>query len=94
LVISPAQQENVERLIIKSDFLNRVYNEIQQLPSQCKEVFIMTYFCDLTAGEIANSLGISVSTVTSQRSRAIKFLRNVLKSENKFLSLFLITLFY
>src|SRR5690242_1333300 len=33
-LISTDQQEDVERLIIESDFLNRVYSEIQQLPPQ------------------------------------------------------------
>ena len=84
-LISTDQQEDVERLIIESDFLNRVYSEIQQLPPQCKEIFILTYFNELTSGEIANKLGISVSTVTTQRSRAIKFLRDVLRDEKKFL---------
>jgi len=84
-LISTDQQEDVERLIIESDFLNRVYNEIQQLPPQCKEIFILTYFNELTSGEIANKLGISVSTVTTQRSRAIKFLRDVLRDDNQLL---------
>ena len=82
-LISTDQQEDVERLIIESDFLNRVYNEIQQLPPQCKEIFILTYFNELTSGEIATRLGVSVSTVTTQRSRAIKFLRDVLRDENQ-----------
>jgi len=84
-LISTDQQEDVERLIIESDFLNRVYTEIQHLPPQCKEIFILTYFNELTSGEIANKLGISVSTVTTQRSRAIKFLRDVLRDENQLL---------
>jgi RNA polymerase sigma-70 factor (ECF subfamily) len=84
-LILAEQQEDVERLIIESDFLNRVYNEIQQLPPQCKEIFILTYFNELTSGEIATRLGISVSTVTTQRSRAIKFLRDVLRDENQLL---------
>jgi RNA polymerase sigma-70 factor (family 1) len=83
-------QEEVERLIVESDFLYRVHNEIQQLPPQCKEIFLLTYFSGLTSGEIATQLGISVSTVTTQRSRAIKFLRNVLKNENQFLKILLV----
>jgi len=83
-------EADVERLIVKTDFLAKVHDEIQHLPPQCKEVFILTYFYGLTSGQIATQLGITVSTVTTQRSRAIKFLKNVLKNERQFLSLFLV----
>lgn len=75
-------QAETERLIIESDFLNRVYLEVQNLPDKCKQIFLLTYFHGLKANEIAEKLNISVSTVTTQRSRALKYLKNVLSGEN------------
>jgi RNA polymerase sigma-70 factor (family 1) len=92
-LISIDQKDDIERLIVESDFLSKVFHEVQQLPLQCKEVFFLTYFSELSAGEIAAKLNISVSTVTTQRSRAIKYLRNILKDENYLFLYFLIALF-
>jgi len=93
-LISSGEMEDTERMIVESDFLYTVFKEIQQLPGQCREVFTLTYFSGLTAGEIARRLNISVSTVTTQRSRAIQYLRNILKSEDHLLLLLLLTSLY
>lgn len=86
----PDQAAETERLIIEVDFLNRVYLEVQNLPDKCKQVFLLTYFDGLKANEIAEKLNISVSTVTTQRSRALKYLKHVLSGENYVLLCFII----
>jgi RNA polymerase sigma-70 factor (family 1) len=62
-------------LKIETEVLRKIYAAIENLPLRCRKVFKLTYFQGLNANEIAEKLSISVSTVTSQRSRAIKLLR-------------------
>src|SRR5258708_7882594 len=81
-LLSANQAEETERLVIESDFLNKVYLEVPHLPDKCKQIFLLTYFEGLRAGEIAERLNITVSTVTTQRSRAIKYLKQVLSGED------------
>lgn len=65
--------------IITAEVLGTLYRAIEQLPEKCREVVLLTYREGLTSGQIAERLGISVSTVTSQRARAIQLLRFSLK---------------
>lgn len=71
--------EETERLIMKADLLQKIYAEIQHLPERCRLIFQLTYLEGLKADEIAEQLNITVSTVTSQRARAIQLLRIALK---------------
>lgn len=71
----------IERMRIESEVLRKIYAAVNSLPSRCREIFILTYFKGLPAGEIAKQLGISTSTVTTQRSIAIRFLRKELPLE-------------
>jgi RNA polymerase sigma-70 factor (ECF subfamily) len=64
-----------------SDLIQKIYAEIQNLPEKSREIFILTYFEGLTARVIAERLNIAVSTVTTQRQRALKYLRDVLSDE-------------
>ena len=66
-----------------------IYQKIEELPTKCKEIFKLTYFEGMKAGEIAKQLNISTSTVTTQRSIAIKYLKEVLSAE-QFLLAFLL----
>lgn len=77
-----APPEETERLIMKADLLRMVYAEIKNLPERCREIFQLTYLEGLQANEIAERLGITVSTVTSQRARAIQLLREALRDVN------------
>ncbi|UCH14181.1 MAG: RNA polymerase sigma-70 factor [Bacteroidales bacterium] len=49
--------------------------EIEQLPEQCKTIFRLCRYENLTYPEIAKQLNISLSTVKTQMSRAMKKLR-------------------
>ena len=81
-LLSSNQMEETDSRIVKSDFLNQVFREVQQLPNQCREIFMLTYYAGMTSGEIASKLNISVGAVTTQRSRAIKYLKSILKEED------------
>lgn len=77
LATEPDSMDQAE--IITAEVLGALYREIEQLPEKCREVVLLTYREGLTSGQIAERLGISVSTITSQRARAIQLLRIALK---------------
>lgn len=60
---------------IRSDVLGALFREIENLPIKCREVVLLTYRDGLNTAEVAEKMGISVSNVTSQRSRAMQLLR-------------------
>lgn len=55
-----------------------VYNEIEQLPPKCREVFCLSKKDGLTNNEISIHLGISVKTVEAQITKAFNILRKKL----------------
>lgn len=67
--------ENMERMMIESETLRIIYDAVKQLPKKCRRVFELTYFEGMNNHEISKEMGISISTITSQRSRAIHLLK-------------------
>jgi len=61
--------------IIRSDFFGELHKAVSQLSPQCSKVFKMLYFQGKTVKEIAKELNLSQSTVKTQKSRALIFLR-------------------
>lgn len=67
-----------------SEFITRELEEnisiaINALPEQCRAVFCLNRFENLTYSEIAEKLGISINTVKTQMTRALRKLRDSLK---------------
>lgn len=56
---------------------------IEELSPQCREIFQMARYQQLTYSEIATKLDISVSTVKSQMMRAIEKLKSLMESHLK-----------
>jgi RNA polymerase sigma-70 factor (ECF subfamily) len=56
-----------------------IRDAIQQLPSEIRRVFMMNRYDDLKYADIAEMLGISVKTVESRMTKALKSLRIALK---------------
>ena len=75
------EEKDAERKLIEAQLLTVIHNKLDQLPKKCREIFRLTYFEGLKAGEIATRLNISTSTVTTQRSLAIKHLKQILTNE-------------
>lgn len=61
--------------IIKAEVLGEIYLAIEQLPQGCRQVLKLAYFENLKNEEIAQSLGISINTVKTQKQRALQLLR-------------------
>lgn len=62
-----------------SELENRIQHALQQLPEKCREVFELNRFEGKKYQEIADMLGISVKTVETQMSKALKILKEELK---------------
>lgn len=80
-LLSAGELKQWDDLIIETDLINKIYQEVQKLPNRCREIFILTYFKGLKTKEIASELQISESAVTTQRSLAIKYLKHAFSQE-------------
>ena len=69
---------------------SRIWQIINRLPEKCKEIFILNRFEGKKYQEIADQLDISVKTVETQMSKALKTLREHLADYLHILILFLI----
>lgn len=56
-----------------------IQDAIDRLPARCRLVFTLHRQQDMSYGEIATSLGLSIKTVETQMGRALKSLRERLK---------------
>ena len=64
---------------ILADIKNQLCNAIKELPERYRQTFILSRFSGLSNKEIAEELGLSVRTVESYMTSALKILRIVLK---------------
>jgi RNA polymerase sigma-70 factor (ECF subfamily) len=71
--------DSLRELIIK-ETRGEIDKAINSLPEQCKRIFKMHRFEEKKYHEIAEELGISVKTVDNQISKALKILREKLRS--------------
>lgn len=58
-----------------SEAENRINRALDELPDKCQEIFLMNRFDGLKYREIAEKLDISIKTVETQMSRALKMLK-------------------
>jgi RNA polymerase sigma-70 factor (family 1) len=58
----------------------KIFNEINNLPPKCREVFVMSRLEERKNNEIADLLNISVRTVETHISNALRTLRTSLRS--------------
>ena len=78
--------------IYSKDFYEQLHNLLEKLPTQRREVFILTYIEGLKAKEVSERLQIPQRTVESHTYLAIKYLRAHL-SKNDFYILSLLYFF-
>ncbi|AKD55207.1 RNA polymerase sigma-70 factor [Spirosoma radiotolerans] len=69
LVESPMQT------LLGDELSDRLHRAVQKLPEQCRLAFTLSRFEELTYGEIAGQLGISIKTVENQIGKALRILR-------------------
>ncbi len=61
----------------------RIWKAIDELPDKCREVFLLSKQDGLSNEEIAEKMGISISTVKNQMTKAFSRLRDTLSSGHK-----------
>jgi len=65
-------------LLVSEEFEKELDRAIEKLPDQCRKIFCLSRFENLSYPAIAEQLGITVSTVKTQMSRAMtKLMENV-----------------
>jgi RNA polymerase sigma-70 factor, ECF subfamily len=67
--------EDFNNLLESTELELKIYALIDKLPTECQRIFKLSRFEELKYQEIANQLSLSVKTVETQMSRALKFLR-------------------
>jgi len=87
---STAFSDGVDRLE-EQELEQRIYDALQSLPEKCREIFMMNRFEGLKYAGIAEKLGISVKTVETQMSKALKILREKLIDYLGMVILFILT---
>ncbi len=73
-------EENILQHIIDTELTRQLEKEIEALPEKCRAIMRKFLEEDKTASEIAEDLGISTSTVKTQRAIAIATLKKRLGS--------------
>jgi RNA polymerase sigma-70 factor (family 1) len=76
----PLDHDSIQDAIKQTERENKIYQAIENLPPQCRRIFVMSRLEEKKNKEIADVLGISIRTVETQISNALKYLRNALLS--------------
>ena len=83
LIYLTGKEETIDDVeMIKAKVLQEIYNEIENLPTQCQKVFKYVFFHGLTTEQIAAEMNISPQTVLNQKNRALNQLRSSLLKKN------------
>ncbi len=64
--------------LVQLELEEKIWRAVQDLPEQCRKIFRMNRFEDKKNRQIAEELGISVRTVETQISKALRLLRGAL----------------
>jgi RNA polymerase sigma-70 factor (family 1) len=81
--------------MIAAKVLQVIYASVEKLPSQCKQVFKLTFIEGMSTAAVASEMGISPQTVLNQKNKALKSLRFSLYSEGLYsIDAFLLGMFF
>jgi RNA polymerase sigma-70 factor (ECF subfamily) len=64
--------------MLEKELYELIENAVQTLPKQCREVFVLHMMDGLSYEEVAVRLGVTVNTVRTQITRAMKKMRHAL----------------
>lgn len=70
--------EDMEARIMETELENRIFQIVENLPPQCRNIFTLSRVNRFSNAEIAEQLQISKRTVETQISQALKTLRTKL----------------
>ncbi len=81
-------QEEFRDLVEEAEFIHEIQKALDSLPKGCRNVFTMSRNDGLSNKEISKQLNISIRTVETQISKALKILREKVYRVHAFLLLF------
>lgn len=81
---------DAEAAYIKAEAMQAIYDEIEKLPPQCRQVVRLSVIDGKRPQEIAEELNIAYQTVLNQKAKGVGLLRTALL-KNKLLSLSVLT---
>jgi RNA polymerase sigma-70 factor (ECF subfamily) len=74
-LLSPSGSETPLTDMLTKELGDHIESAIRSLPPQCREVFVLHKMEGLTYEEVAQKLGVSINTVRTQITRAMKKMR-------------------
>ncbi|MBS1598431.1 MAG: sigma-70 family RNA polymerase sigma factor [Bacteroidetes bacterium] len=74
-VVTEQKVEPVVHQLIKKEFLDLVYNEIENLPDVARQIFKMIFIQGLKTDEISEQLGMPPKHVLNNKNRALALLK-------------------
>jgi RNA polymerase sigma-70 factor (ECF subfamily) len=83
-----------EDILNSSELEQKINSAINELPSRCKTVFMMSRFEEMSYQEIADTLEVTVKAVEKQMSKALQILREALKMYVNHMILVIFWIFY
>jgi len=84
------QEMEVRDSLVIKEMEERIKKIIDELPPKCREIFLMSRYEDKKNREIAEELNISLKTVETQMTRALKVFRRELQ---EYMTVVLLTFF-
>jgi RNA polymerase sigma factor (sigma-70 family) len=84
------QADPLENEILRAELLREIYEEIENLPGRCQEIFRLLFIHGLTTDQVADRLSIHSQTVRSQKARALSLIKNELFKKGRILALLLL----
>ena len=79
----PGTDEALEREILRVELLQEIYQEIENLPGRCGQIFKLLFIHNLSTDQIAAQLAINTQTVRTQKARAIQLIKIELLRKNR-----------
>jgi RNA polymerase sigma-70 factor (family 1) len=83
-ILAQSEEHFYDYQVEKKEKIQLVRQEIEKLPDQCKLVFKLSRYEDMSQQEIANHLNISIKTVKNHIGKALKTLHENLRSADYF----------
>jgi RNA polymerase sigma-70 factor (family 1) len=77
--VTDVAYESTAQNILGDELQQQINQAIESMPQQCRTVFVLSRFENLTYAEIADQLKISVKTVDKHMVKALKIMRENLK---------------
>ncbi len=90
-MVSPVSSDYPIANLLTQELEDTISQSLAALPDQCREVFLLIRYEDLSYNEAAEKLGISINTVKTQLQRAISRLRESLRN---YLPIILLSMFF